>query len=124
MTAEAYSAGASSQTKWPASMITRRLVGRRSSRNSALASGRSRSAGRAPGARWLGPTAPTRAGRPQSGKPTLGPCAVSRDSACAIEPCVRQSQMAGGGRQDRAGFAPRLDVAPSSARLLVVSRRG
>src|SRR6185503_4970170 len=34
MMAEAYSAGASSQTKWPASTITTRLVGSRSSRNS------------------------------------------------------------------------------------------
>ena len=40
---EAYSAGASSQTKWPASMTTRRLLGSRSSRNSALASGTTRS---------------------------------------------------------------------------------
>src|SRR5262245_15500042 len=40
---EAYSAGASSQTKWPASMILRRLLGSRSSRNSALAGGTTRS---------------------------------------------------------------------------------
>src|SRR4051812_13711526 len=35
----AYSSGASSQTKWPASMIRTRLLGSRSARNSALASG-------------------------------------------------------------------------------------
>ena len=40
---EAYSAGASSQTKWPASMILRRLLGNRSSRNSAFATGTTRS---------------------------------------------------------------------------------
>ena len=40
---DAYSAGASSQTKWPASMILRRLFGSRSSRNSALATGTTRS---------------------------------------------------------------------------------
>jgi hypothetical protein len=39
----AYSAGASSQTKWPASMTLRRLLGSRASRNSALASGTTRS---------------------------------------------------------------------------------
>jgi hypothetical protein len=36
---EAYSVGASSQTKWPASTIARRLLGSLSSRNSALTSG-------------------------------------------------------------------------------------
>ena len=42
-TVEAYFAGSSSQTKWSASMITRRLAGSRWSRNSALASGTTRS---------------------------------------------------------------------------------
>src|SRR5262249_24824905 len=42
-TIEAYSAGASSQTKWPASMIARRLLSSRSWRNSALATGTTRS---------------------------------------------------------------------------------
>src|SRR5262245_37551585 len=42
-TAAAYSEGSSSQTKWPASMITTRLLGSRSSRNSAFASGTTRS---------------------------------------------------------------------------------
>ena len=40
---DAYSAGASSHTKWPASMIARRLLGSRSSRNSAFATGTTRS---------------------------------------------------------------------------------
>jgi hypothetical protein len=39
MMVEAYFAGSSSQTKCPASMITRRLAGSRCSRNSALRSG-------------------------------------------------------------------------------------